>query len=274
MKIVRRTLEQYYGVQLAEKAGLTPLIEQLVKLDKITALRYLVFSRRVYYNLIIYIEKANKIKPGKDISTHELITFLNSVMFSKYGYIQIKPKKNKKEFEGLLSAMQNTVITFLFDSIKLTAQMGSELRKDLEKAFNAINIVYAHFPDNSLNEDANDILGLFSIEFPEEKNSEIPVDKDESLGDVVVDDMHIENKTENDEQNSEGIPENSEDETKLLTRQEVADIFKITLPTLADWEKKGEIPKAVRIGNRVYFKHSEIINHINSKGRKADNKYA
>lgn len=268
IKIERRTLEQHYGDQLAEKANLTPLIKQLVKLDKITALRYLVFIRRLCYNLIVYVEKMNKIKPRKDISNHELITFLNSMIFSEYGYMQIKPKKNKKEFEGLLSAIQNTVITFLFDNIKMTAQMGSELRKDMEKAFKAVNFVYGNFPDFSFTEDTDDILGLLSLHYTEEKGTVLPGEQDLSLGDVVVEDLNIENE----EQESEGTHKNREDETKLLSRQEVADIFKITLPTLNEWEKNGDIPKAVRIGGRVYFRNSDIINHINLKRGKLDKK--
>ncbi|MFC5410666.1 helix-turn-helix domain-containing protein [Larkinella bovis] len=44
----------------------------------------------------------------------------------------------------------------------------------------------------------------------------------------------------------------------FLTRQEVADIFKVTKVTIWDWTKKGLI-KSYRIGNKVRYKESEVI---------------
>ena len=41
------------------------------------------------------------------------------------------------------------------------------------------------------------------------------------------------------------------------TRNEMAEKLSISLPTLHDWMNKG-ILKAYRIGNRVYFKSSEV----------------
>ena len=49
-------------------------------------------------------------------------------------------------------------------------------------------------------------------------------------------------------------PKESEE---LMTRQEVADYFKISMSTLWHWTKKGKL-NAYGIGNRVYYKRSEI----------------
>ena len=52
----------------------------------------------------------------------------------------------------------------------------------------------------------------------------------------------------------------------LLTRKETKDFLKIDLSTLWSWTKRGKL-KAYGIGNRVYYKRSEIeanltpINH-------------
>ena len=46
---------------------------------------------------------------------------------------------------------------------------------------------------------------------------------------------------------------------KLLTRKEVCDIFKINLTTLWKWTKLGKL-QSHNIGNRVYYKSSEIDN--------------
>jgi excisionase family DNA binding protein len=45
---------------------------------------------------------------------------------------------------------------------------------------------------------------------------------------------------------------------KLLTRHEAAEMLNVTLPTLRAWQKSGQL-KAVRIGNRVYFKESSLL---------------
>lgn len=45
---------------------------------------------------------------------------------------------------------------------------------------------------------------------------------------------------------------------ELITRTEVCKLLNITLPTVSDWSKK-RIIKAYRIGNKVRFKKSEIL---------------
>jgi DNA-binding transcriptional regulator YiaG len=45
---------------------------------------------------------------------------------------------------------------------------------------------------------------------------------------------------------------------KILTRREAAKLLHVSLPTLAAWEKTGQI-KPRRIGSRVYFTQSELI---------------
>ncbi len=54
---------------------------------------------------------------------------------------------------------------------------------------------------------------------------------------------------------------------KLDTRKEVAKLFGVSLPTVIDYEKKGII-KGYRIGNRIRYKHSEIMEALtNNKTR-------
>ena len=48
-----------------------------------------------------------------------------------------------------------------------------------------------------------------------------------------------------------------EPEEELLTRKEVAEKLKITLPTVSSWSKKG-ILKSHRLGKLVRFKKSEV----------------
>ena len=45
---------------------------------------------------------------------------------------------------------------------------------------------------------------------------------------------------------------------ELMTRQEVADFFQISLVTVHDWTKKG-ILSGYRIGHRIRYKRSDIV---------------
>lgn len=59
-------------------------------------------------------------------------------------------------------------------------------------------------------------------------------------------------------------PQAEGNEEKLLTRMEVAKLLGVTLPTINDWTKKGLIV-GYRIGNRVRYKHSEILESLAKK---------
>lgn len=45
---------------------------------------------------------------------------------------------------------------------------------------------------------------------------------------------------------------------KLLTAQETADLLRVSLVTIWQWEKQGRITKHT-LGGRTYFKYSEIM---------------
>jgi excisionase family DNA binding protein len=61
---------------------------------------------------------------------------------------------------------------------------------------------------------------------------------------------------------SEFKKENKPDSNGLLTRQEAADMLKITLPTLNNWTKAGVLT-ASYLGRRVYYNKQDIINSLN-----------
>lgn len=52
-------------------------------------------------------------------------------------------------------------------------------------------------------------------------------------------------------------PPPKENQSTLLSRQEVATLLKITLPTLHDWTKLGWL-QSYKIGNRVLYKLEEV----------------
>lgn len=55
------------------------------------------------------------------------------------------------------------------------------------------------------------------------------------------------------------------DEEPLLTRKEIAGIFRISLVTLHDWMKRG-LPSHKQRG-RVYFLRSEVMDYVRRKRR-------
>lgn len=65
------------------------------------------------------------------------------------------------------------------------------------------------------------------------------------------------------------IPEKQPED--FLTRQDVADKFRVNLSTIHNWVKAGKL-KQYGIGNRVYFRRSEVdeslvlLNRFNNKG--------
>jgi predicted DNA-binding transcriptional regulator AlpA len=58
--------------------------------------------------------------------------------------------------------------------------------------------------------------------------------------------------------------ENKESD-ELLTRKQVANLYKVSLVTLRSWEKESIIPKPIRKGSRVYWPKSVIMNDIKNK---------
>jgi len=56
------------------------------------------------------------------------------------------------------------------------------------------------------------------------------------------------------------------DQKEILTRSETAQLFSISLVCLHDWIKKG-ILKPYKVGNKTYFKRSEIMEVLSSSNR-------
>lgn len=53
----------------------------------------------------------------------------------------------------------------------------------------------------------------------------------------------------------------SHPEKELLTRKETAELFDVSMVTIHDWCKHG-ILKPYKVGNRTYFKRSEVFDVV------------
>ena len=60
--------------------------------------------------------------------------------------------------------------------------------------------------------------------------------------------------------------EQLKDENDLLSRKETAVFFKVSLVSIHSWMKDGII-KPYKVGNRTFFKKSELINVVESSNR-------
>ena len=56
----------------------------------------------------------------------------------------------------------------------------------------------------------------------------------------------------------------SEENSPVMSRDEVCKMLDISLPTLNQWEKDGTIPKPKRLGKRVYFIRKDFIDFLES----------
>lgn len=51
------------------------------------------------------------------------------------------------------------------------------------------------------------------------------------------------------------------EQLELMTREETSEFLKVSLSTLWHWSKKGILP-SYGIGNRVYYKRSEVLDKL------------
>lgn len=59
---------------------------------------------------------------------------------------------------------------------------------------------------------------------------------------------------------------NQKQEKEFLTRSETAKFFNVSLVTIHDWQKNG-ILKVYKMGNRSFFKYSELIDTLYNSNR-------
>lgn len=59
--------------------------------------------------------------------------------------------------------------------------------------------------------------------------------------------------------------QNKAEQTEFITRQEVAELLKITLPTLHEWTKLGWL-QSYKLGNRVLYKKQEVEQALHKVG--------
>ncbi|MXO06168.1 AlpA family transcriptional regulator [Flavobacterium sp. HBTb2-11-1] len=72
----------------------------------------------------------------------------------------------------------------------------------------------------------------------------------------------VKNELENLKNLIKPISKDSENESNIISREEVSKLLKISYCSLYHWNKKG-ILKAKKIGSRVYYLKSDVMSKLN-----------
>ena len=51
----------------------------------------------------------------------------------------------------------------------------------------------------------------------------------------------------------------------LLTKNDIARIYKVSVNTVSTWAKNSRLPKGIKKGNRVYYLRNEVFNQLKEK---------
>lgn len=57
----------------------------------------------------------------------------------------------------------------------------------------------------------------------------------------------------------------NDSQVDLLTRQDLADLFEVSLVTISKWTKAGLLPPKIKRGGRVYYQKIQVMEMLNSK---------
>lgn len=61
-------------------------------------------------------------------------------------------------------------------------------------------------------------------------------------------------------------PTEPQNQKEFLTRKETSELFNVSLVTIHDWQKNG-ILKVYKMGNRSFFKYSELLETLYNSNR-------
>ena len=243
-----------------------PQMYKLLEIDRMVALRLFVIMRSHLFDWSKPFRDKDKkaTKYYQSISDFDIIGSLNLRMHEDEKLLKRKPK-NEKEFNETLNSMLNTFILFLIESIreeKLQLKYATEWLKFIDR----FELIFGPMENENL---------LKYIKKLDSQN--LKLKKPEEL----LDPGYIENDKKiltNSIPAVEGIinvqtelireePKSSNIENEFLTRKETAKFYDISFPTLWRWEKKGSIPKAIRIGGKVKWRKSDIDEHLKANNR-------
>jgi hypothetical protein len=73
-------------------------------------------------------------------------------------------------------------------------------------------------------------------------------------------------KSHLDELSTRLTPNTTQQQKEFITRKETADLFNVSLVTIHDWQKNG-ILKVYKMGNRSFFKYSELLETLYNSNR-------
>ena len=245
---------------------IAPQVYKLLEIDRMFALRLFVIMRSYLFDWgKPYRENDKKaIKYYQSISDFDVISSLNLSMHEGEKLLKRKPK-NEEEFKKVLNEMVNLFIFFFLENIveeHLQAKFASEYLRFIAK----FELVFGPMENENL---LNYIKKLDSQNHKLSKAEEtLKPDCPENDKKILTHDVSAEDSAKN--MTSEPVEEMSKKQNiaeEFLTRKETAKFYDVSIPTLWRWEKKGSIPKAIRIGGKVKWLKSDINEHLKANNR-------
>jgi predicted DNA-binding transcriptional regulator AlpA len=248
--------ERFFGDVFAEKAGIKPLLNQMILLDKISALKFILFGIKILAARLIHnqtIDAKGNVRIKKLIG-FDIIRAVNKDL-ERYGGIKIQPK-NEKKFEELVDTVINTSMMFLYQN---TTIKKGEKEKAVDEVNETIDDMAMAFGKLAGKEAYEELKKTILHSLPEEKKSKRAknnTEKGEDVTGIVREEFH---ESESTKSKSNILPEEV-----LLTKKEACNFLKISETTIWRLEKKGEIPKAIRKGGSVKYRKIDLLNYLNS----------
>lgn len=241
-----------------------PQMYKLLKIDRMYALRFFVIMRSFLFDWSKPFRENDKtaIKYFQTVSDFDLIGSLNLRLFENEKLLNRKPK-NEEQFAKVLNEMVNIFILFITESAvdkNLRLKFASEYLKFVEK----LELVFGPME----NEDLQRYIKKLDSQSHKLKKTEVVHKPDcaEKDKEILTNAISSEEDVINTPTNlvkEEPLSLNTENE--FLTRKETAKFYKISLPTLWRWEKKGSIPRAIRIGGKVFWRKSDILKDLEKR---------
>jgi excisionase family DNA binding protein len=239
----RNNPKRILGEAFVTLTGIDPLLQKLLKLERYPALRFMVFGEQMIYMMkdsFVY-EDAMEEVPAKNMSDHDLISLLHANAGYMFEALQHIYPRNEQKFQEIVELIFNTVALYFSENICDPGKTRAESQESIQHRIALMESVYGE----EFSEKVQHVKNVFRLQHERSLEEPVPVANDPGGDQKSV---------------HKGGTQNADPD--YMTRKEVADHLRITLKTLWVWEKKGAIPKGIRVGGKKLFKRDALMAFI------------
>jgi predicted DNA-binding transcriptional regulator AlpA len=203
----------------------------------------MVFGEQMVYMMkdsFVFEDDMEELSP-KNMSDHDLISLLHKIVEDKFKALKHIYPRNEQKFKEIVELIYNTVALYLSENI---FSPGKTRTESLEGTQHRIELIESVFGEK-FSEKVQPVKNVFRLQYERSLEESVPVTKN-----LEGDQKSV---------NTSGTQNVDPD---YMTRKEVLDYLRITPKTLWLWEKKGAIPKGIRVGGKKLFKRDELMAFI------------